>query len=381
MKHSKYYKSLYRCPSLKLRFLVIVMFGFSTIPLMAGEIDTNDKWAWSENAGWFNWQTSDGDVAVLNEYLSGYVWAENIGWIKLGVDAGGPYESTSSTNWGVNHNSSTGELSGLAWSENAGWINFAPTLGGVTINTSTGDFSGYAWSENVGWIHLAANPLDAIQYKVNTSLDDPLPATLSTFTSQIMDGIATLNWTTQTEFNNLGWNVYRSVTPQIIDAFQINFSIIPGAGTTSVPSEYIFEDEHELIADATYWYWLESVSGSGETVEYDPISLTTPADLEDPETPDIPAEFGLYQNYPNPFNPDTQISFALIEAGECKLKIYNIEGQLVRDLFSGLVEENRIYSFNWNGCDDSGKEVDSGMYFYQIKVGKFTSTKKMLLLK
>lgn len=119
----------------------------------AGNTSTTDKYAWSENSGWVNFNPTHGGVTVYSTYLEGYTWAENIGWIKLGNDAGGPYNNTSSGDWGVNHDGA-GNLSGYAWSENAGWINFNPTHSQVTIDTATGSFDGYAWGENIGWIHF-----------------------------------------------------------------------------------------------------------------------------------------------------------------------------------------------------------------------------------
>lgn len=118
-----------------------------------GNISYSHKYPWSENSGWENFHPTHGGVTVLDTYLWGYAWAENIGWVKLGSGSG-PYDNTTSTNWGVNRDSSTGALSGYAWSENTGWINFNPTDGGVTINASTGKFDGYAWGENIGWVHF-----------------------------------------------------------------------------------------------------------------------------------------------------------------------------------------------------------------------------------
>ena len=115
-----------------------------------------NKWAWSTNAGWINFNPTNGGVTVCNDHLEGYAWAENIGWIRLGTFSGcaaHKYNNTSASDYGVNKDSS-GNLSGNAWSANAGWIKFDPTNGGVTINSTTGSFDGYAWAENVGWIHF-----------------------------------------------------------------------------------------------------------------------------------------------------------------------------------------------------------------------------------
>jgi hypothetical protein len=126
-----------------------------------GNIDPTDKYAWSSNAGWINFNPNHGGVAVYADHLEGYAWAENLGWIRLGSHSGGGafhYDNTTSTNYGVNRDAS-GRLSGYAWGTNVGWIKFDPEHGGVTIDPASGSFDGYAWSENVGWIHFKnANP-------------------------------------------------------------------------------------------------------------------------------------------------------------------------------------------------------------------------------
>ncbi len=100
----------------------------------------------------------------------------------------------------------------------------------------------------------------------------------------------------------------------------------------------------------------------------------------------VPKAFELSQNYPNPFNPTTTIKYSLSSVGDgsenfpTTLKIYNVLGEAVRT----LVDEPRspgIYYEVWDGKDDQGKEVASGIYFYRLKAGKFSETKKMVLLK
>jgi hypothetical protein len=124
-----------------------------------GTIDPTAKYAYSENAGFINFASTDASVTVTRTALSGYAWCETAGWIKLGSGSGtSPYANTSATDWGVNvaYNSNfTGgaALSGYGWSENSGWINFAPKDGGVSIGAD-GTFDGYAWSETLGFIHF-----------------------------------------------------------------------------------------------------------------------------------------------------------------------------------------------------------------------------------
>ncbi|MCF7793309.1 MAG: hypothetical protein K9N09_04375 [Candidatus Cloacimonetes bacterium] len=113
----------------------------------------------------------------------------------------------------------------------------------------------------------------------------------------------------------------------------------------------------------------------------------------------------LFQNYPNPFNPSTTISFETTNLPESsQIEIYNLKGQKVKTIpviLSGVEgyssfesfdprpsislrmtqAGNKSYSVVWNGKDDSGNSVSSGVYFYKIKAGKFTQTKKMILMK
>jgi len=143
-------------------FSIIMLSSLLTLDALASSnIDTTDKYAWSENSGWMNFNDHNSGVMVYDDHLEGDAWAENIGWIRLGSNAVGSnvgggtpyYANTSRRNYGVNHDGD-GNLSGYAWSENAGWINFNPSHNQVTINTRSGVFDGYAWSENVGWIHF-----------------------------------------------------------------------------------------------------------------------------------------------------------------------------------------------------------------------------------
>ncbi len=94
----------------------------------------------------------------------------------------------------------------------------------------------------------------------------------------------------------------------------------------------------------------------------------------------IPTEYGLDQNYPNPFNPVTTIRFALPQSGNVTLKIFNLSGQLVRTLVSSEFAAGQ-HQIVWNGRNDNGEKVASGMYLYRITAGSFVQTKKMMLMK
>jgi hypothetical protein len=97
-------------------------------------------------------------------------------------------------------------------------------------------------------------------------------------------------------------------------------------------------------------------------------------------TPLIPVEYSLDQNFPNPFNPSTTLAYSLKDPGHVTLNIYNVLGQNVRILVDEYQDAGR-YTTIWDGHDDRGNVVASGMYFYRIKSGDFTEIKKMVMVK
>ncbi len=94
-----------------------------------------------------------------------------------------------------------------------------------------------------------------------------------------------------------------------------------------------------------------------------------------------PTAFALADNYPNPFNPSTTIRYALPQASDVELRVYNVVGQAVRTLVSEHQSAGR-YVIAWDATNDSGQHLSSGLYFYHLQVGgQFHDVKKMLLLK
>jgi hypothetical protein len=110
------------------------------------------------------------------------------------------------------------------------------------------------------------------------------------------------------------------------------------------------------------------------TVEMSPVE-------EDEQDANLrPTHFALGQNFPNPFNPTTIIQYALPRTSQVQIEIYNVLGQRVRTLVNET-QEPGYKTINWDGKDDAGSEVSSGVYFCHIQAGSFVKSMKMTLLK
>jgi hypothetical protein len=107
------------------------------------------------------------------------------------------------------------------------------------------------------------------------------------------------------------------------------------------------------------------------------VKVTSPPTGVD--TPDA-FRLALGQNYPNPFNPSTTIRFTLPEAGPVSLVIYDVAGRRVAELVNGSMARGAT-EVRWNGVNDRGASVGTGVYFYRLTTNTGTITRKMLLLK
>jgi flagellar hook assembly protein FlgD len=88
----------------------------------------------------------------------------------------------------------------------------------------------------------------------------------------------------------------------------------------------------------------------------------------------------LKQNYPNPFNPSTNIEYDLSEAGEIKVEIFNVIGELISTIVNEYQRPGK-YTVKWDGTDDSGGKAASGVYFYRVTSNEKLQTRKMILLR
>ena len=127
--------------------------------------------------------------------------------------------------------------------------------------------------------------------------------------------------------------------------------------------------------DSSFTLILTTPSGYAETLPSSSSALSA-----ENLTISVPNDFALLQNFPNPFNPTTSITYHLQTSSPTSVTIYDLMGNKVKDLFSGL--ENPGYkSINWDATDNNGDLVSSGIYFYKLQVGESFDIKRMMYLK
>ncbi len=189
-------------------------------------------------------------------------------------------------------------------------------------------------------------------------IDAVIPVEFITFTAKNIEGETLLEWQTATETNNLGFEIERKVLGQ--DWITIGF--VEGKGTTIQTQNYRFSDK-EIIG--TKHYRLKQIDFNGSisySKEVEVYGLTINS-------------IQLDQNYPNPFNPTTTIGFGISESANVTLKIFDVLGKEVTVLVDEKLESG-YHSFLWNG-----EGLPSGVYFYQVSTGSYTSMKKLVLMK
>ena len=216
--------------------------------------------------------------------------------------------------------------------------------------------------------------------------DDPatLPVELSLFTAQYINNKAQLFWRTQSETDNIGWFIYRNTQEHFPGSIQINTNLIPGCGTTTVPHTYIYIDSSLNPSPGNdYYYWLESIDLSGTANISDPIKLDV-LFYEEPSNHGAEPEtkYGLHSIKNNPFSPALNknfISLNLNKKAKVKLDIFNIKGQLVKNMITGYEISKNI---SWDGRNDKGHVQQSGIYLYRLLVnGIFYDSEKIILTK
>jgi hypothetical protein len=395
-------------------FVVIDPFWYSTQRPYGGNIGggepgtgTNDRWDWTLGQDQFNWlkQTIESSTAKYKFVFSHQVVGgdDAQGYGRGGAATGSLFE------WGGNNADGTWGFD----TERPGW-------GGVPVHQlmaannvsaffhghdhqyayevrdnivyqempsagfSGNGFSHYTQGGNTikvlpsgGHLRVTVSPTQAtVDYVYSTNSNgtvaysyaispDPMPVELTTFTASVVKSNINLKWRTATEVKNYGFEVERKSNKS--DWSKIGF--VKGNGNCNVPKNYSFTDKE--VTTGKYYYRLKQLDNDGQ-FKYSPVVEVNIGSAQ---------SYELKQNYPNPFNPSTVISYRLKEEGFVKLSVYDIRGELVKE----LVNENKEagdYKAEFNA-----KGLASGVYVYRIEVmgngnkQVYSDMKKTILLK
>ena len=216
-------------------------------------------------------------------------------------------------------------------------------------------------------LYMPQNNLLIFEDSTLSGSDIPLAVNMTSCRAVTGPGSVTLLWQTRSEINNAGFRVLREgpgeTEYEVISSYTSNPSL-KAQGNSSSGRDYQYVDNH-VQASGAYKYKVQSTAIDGTVKDESALTVTV----------DLPKSFALYQNYPNPFNPTTVISYQLPVASRVTLIVYDVIGREVKTLVNGR-QDAGTYRVNFDGS-----KLPSGVYFYRISAGDFSSVKRTILLK
>ena len=181
------------------------------------------------------------------------------------------------------------------------------------------------------------------------------------------------------QFNTIG--IMTGISSQFI--FISNTSYQINSNTVVLDSSFQVMSINDLALGSELKAWIDINNPANPIVLQIKLELQGTLNVVgDGLTNALPEDFELGQNYPNPFNPTTTIPFSINgTAKQVRLNVYNVLGQKVQTMFNGVLQSGS-YQFTWNGKNSNGQFAPTGVYFYELSVGKNnTQIKRMLLIK
>jgi len=317
------------------------------------------------------------------------------------IDAGLTGVSFGSVAWGdydndgdldillTGSNPDSGYISKIYRNEDGAFVNIQAALIGV-------GYSSVAWGDydNDGDLDILLTGRDRTGriskiYRNNISTSNIVPTAPTNLVSSVRGSSVTLNWDrstdAQTHQNSLTYNLWMSTIPNggnidIVSPMAdttTGYRRVPKSGNTCHRNSSTIKN----LPDETYYWSVQAIdnafAGSVFSAKGSFTINTTAVKSDDNLLPD---EYVLHQNFPNPFNPTTTIKYQLPKTDRVRLIIYDLLGIRVCTLIN---EEQAVgyHSIQWDGRDDFGLTMPSGMYIYRLETSEFTQAKKMLLLK
>ena len=211
---------------------------------------------------------------------------------------------------------------------------------------------------------------DATRYDLTTFGDFSLPVELTRFEAISNNGAVNLNWVTESEIENLGFLIYRKAVGErfeLLDSYRSNDNL-KGQGSVTYRTDYNYTDEKVRVGQ-TYSYQLSDVDYTGKETRHDLVSVTVRS-----------RGVRMKSAYPNPFNPSTTFTVVLGEPTQLRVSIFNLLGQEVQRLMDKHQPEGE-YTISWNGRDQNGNNLPSGLYFIELQSGSTLQVQKAVLVR
>jgi protocatechuate 3,4-dioxygenase beta subunit len=197
------------------------------------------------------------------------------------------------------------------------------------------------------------------------SVDIRTAVELVAFSAQVVpyQGV-TISWKTAYEVGNVGFQILRSVT--VAGPYEaLNSELVPPRPDRT----YSFADVTAKVGQ-TYHYRLADVDAMGRTTLHPPLTVVVP----------VPAQYKLCQNFPNPFNPVTTLRYELPKCEAVRLLVFDVMGRVVRTLVDRQ-QEPGYHTVTWDGRNEVGQSVGSGVYYVRLEAGDFRAVVKMALVR
>lgn len=363
--------------------------GDSKSDIIAGGFD-GKVYALTGDSGNVIWQTTIGNYIIEDLFLSPDV--DNDGYPDILVSAITPGAYMISGKTGAiiwtgftgGNNLGAGVLGDLTG-------DFIPEMGVASLSNLVKVFNGangqeifsYAFGTGVnayaaecvwqmddldsnGSFEFAAGSRDGRIVAFSGGLQGTIPVEMTSFTATLVGNDVILKWNTATELNNKGFEIQRILINGNEEWKTVGF--VTGNGTSIKSHTYLFTDKN--LNYGVYKYRLAQIDFNGT------INYSNEIEIEIA----LPIKFSLEQNYPNPFNPETKIKFAIPIDSKIKLAVYNILGEEVKTLTNNFMKAG-YHEIIWNGYDENGNLLPSGIYVYRLESEKYTASRKMILIK
>jgi len=257
----------------------------------------------------------------------------------------------------------------VPWDSNVGGNNqrWATTAESIDIIAA----SGSAGTWNVEFYYSATTNgvnTDPVIYFSNGGANyklyfdrDVISVTLTSFSAIVQNDGVHLQWSTASEINHAGYNLYRS-QDDFAHSLRVNESLIRCSDVSATTGDdYFYVDTPP--APGLYQYALQTVDLDGSTTIAGTTTASTVLSVDD-RTASAPRSWSLF-NYPNPFNPATMIRFNAPAAAFVTISVFDLGGRRVATLFDGRIEAGE-HQLSWNGETDAGRPVASGSYYVRL---------------